>query len=190
MIINKQLILVKHSSPEIVENVPAHKWQLSDEGRDRVLKLVAKLTKYRIKAIYSSNEPKAKQTAEIIGRALKLEYHVLTGLHEQDRNEVLFSSYEEFRKDVKQVFERPDELVFGSETASQALDRFHRSVDLVLEASDSETALIVAHGTVISLFVSWLTGINGYSIWQELGLPSFVVLDMQSKALLQIENIS
>jgi len=190
MITNKHLILVKHSSPEIIENFPAREWQLSDEGRDRAQKLVDKLKKYQLNAVFSSDEPKARQTAEIIGRALELENHVLAGLHEQDRTEVLFSSHEEFQKKVKSVFERPDELVFGNETANQALDRFHKSVDQVLDVSNAENTLIVAHGTVISLYVSRLTGINGYSIWQELGLPSFVVLDMRSKTLLRTENIN
>lgn len=190
MIPNQHLILVKHSSPKIIEDVPAREWKLSDEGRDRAQKLVEKLKKYRLNEIFSSDEPKAQQTAEIISGALGLENYVMAGLHEQVREGVLFSSYEEFQKKVESVFEQPDELVFGNETANQALDRFRKSVDLVLGSSNAETVLIVAHGTVISLYVSWLTGINGYSIWQKLGLPSFVVLDMRSKTLLRTENIS
>jgi len=49
---------------------------------------------------------------------------------------------------------------------------------------------VVSHGTVISLFVSRLTGQPGFGIWSGLGLPCFIVLDMQSKDLIAVENIS
>jgi broad specificity phosphatase PhoE len=49
--------------------------------------------------------------------------------------------------------------------------------------------MIVAHGTVISLFVASLTGISAFSLWAELGLPSFVVVDMQSNTIIAKENI-
>lgn len=184
------VILVKHSSPEIVENIPARRWNLSDEGKIRARKLADKLVKYHPDVIFSSDEPKAQQTAEIIGGELELVNHVEANLHEQDRSQVPFSSSnQEFQKKVRKVFEQPDELIFGSETANQALARFRTSVDSIISSSNAETFLIIAHGTVISLFASWLTGKNGYSIWQELGLPSFVVLDMQSKIILNIENL-
>jgi len=58
-----------------------------------------------------------------------------------------------------------------------------------MKSHPDQTVLVVAHGTVISLFVSWLTGEDGYLLWDKLGLPSFLVLDVKSKALLKIENI-
>jgi len=54
---------------------------------------------------------------------------------------------------------------------------------------DNKRMVIVSHGTVISLFVAWLTGVDGFLLWKELGLPSLVVLDEQNKTLLQVENI-
>jgi broad specificity phosphatase PhoE len=61
------VILVKHSSPEIVENIPARRWNLSDEGKIRAQKLADKLVKYHPDVIFSSDEPKAQQTDDIIG---------------------------------------------------------------------------------------------------------------------------
>ncbi|CAN5257619.1 hypothetical protein BH18CHL2_BH18CHL2_01900 [soil metagenome] len=57
--------------------------------------------------------------------------------------------------------------------ALRAGDRFAAAVD----ALDSEgDRIIVAHGTVIALYVSRVAGIDPYSLWQSLGLPSYVVL--------------
>ena len=80
-------------------------------------------------------------------------------------------------------------LVFGNETADQALLRFRHAVESVITLHDDEDILVVAHGTVISLYVSHLTGIDGYRLWQDLGLPSYVSLDMRSRSLVELVNI-
>ena len=73
----KHLILVKHSLPEIVENVPAREWKLSDEGRVRAQRLAERINHYRPEVIVSSIESKAKETAEIIARKHKLEFYIV-----------------------------------------------------------------------------------------------------------------
>ncbi len=111
-------------------------------------------------------------------------------LHEHERISVPYLSRAEFESAVREFFSNPDELVFGSETANQAHERFSRAVACALSQVDQSKIVIVAHGTVISLFVSRLTGQSGYEIWSGLGLPCLAVLDMQSKELIALENIS
>ena len=117
-----------------------------------------------------------------------MKYSVKRNLHEHDRRQVPFLTDNEFHSLIREIFDRHDSLVFGKETATQALLRFCCAVNSVLESSDAKSILIVSHGTVISLFVSWLTGQSSYAFWKGLGLPSFVVLDLQSKILLHVEN--
>lgn len=186
----KQLIFVKHSNPEIVEHVPAREWELSEDGRVRAKFLADKLKPYQPEVIVSSVEPKARQTAEILGAELGLTSHVMKGLHEHDRSRAPFYSKEEFQALVREFFAKPGMLVFGDETAEQALTRFRESVNAVLKTYEDKKLVVVAHGTVISLFVSKLTGVDGYLIWKDLGLPSFVFLDLQSKTLVKMENIN
>lgn len=188
MTFDKHLIFVRHSLVDRVDGVPARKWNLSGTGRIRARGLVDKLIEFRPEVIVSSDEPKAEQTAEIVSECLGLKYSVEKNLHEHDRRQVPYLTNDEFQSLVQEFFTKPDTLVFGNETANQALLRFRGAVNLVLDSSDTKTILIVSHGTVISLFVSWLTGQSGYSFWKELGLPSFVVLDLQSKTLLHLEN--
>jgi broad specificity phosphatase PhoE len=185
----KPLILVKHSLPEVLEAIPAREWTLSEEGRNRARKLAEILLPYQPEVIASSMEPKAQETASILAENLRLPVHTVEGLQEHDRSSSLYYSTVEFQKLVQKFFEKPDILVFGSETATQSLVRFQRAVESILISCKSENVIIVSHGTVISLFVSWLTGYDGHLLWQELGLPSFVVLDMQSRALLKTENL-
>ena len=185
----RYLILVKHSLPEIVKNVSAHKWKLSDEGRVRAQRLAERLSLYQPEVIVSSIEPKAKETAEIIAKKHGLKLHIVEGLHEHDRSKTPYLSKDEFKAAIREFFEKPDALVFGSETADQTHTRFDQTVRSVLNYYGDKTVAIVAHGTVISLFVSRLTGISDLILWNELGLPSFIVIDVQSAALVNKENI-
>ena len=185
----KYLILVKHSLPEIVENVPAQDWKLSDDGRVCAQQLAARLNQYQPEVIVSSVEPKAKETAEIIARKHNLELQIVEGLHEHDRSKVAYLLKDEFQAAVREFFEKPDTLVFGSETADACHARFQQAVHSILDQNLDATVVIVAHGTVISLFVSRLTGISDLLLWHELGLPSFLVIDVQSATLIERENI-
>ncbi len=185
----KYLILVKHSLPEVVENVPAREWRLSEEGQLRAERLAERMISYQPQVLISSTEPKAKQTAEIVERKLQIPLHVAENLHEHDRSNFRYLSKERFEAAVCEFFAKPDLLVFGNEKANEAHTRFSSAVYSVLSRHENKTVVIVSHGTVISLFASKLTGLPGFSLWKELGLPSFLVLDVQSNTLITCENI-
>jgi broad specificity phosphatase PhoE len=50
--------------------------------------------------------------------------------------------------------------------------------------------VIVTHGTVISLFVSRLTGSSDLELWSKLGLPSLVAMDLHSSTLIVRGNVT
>jgi broad specificity phosphatase PhoE len=187
---NKQIILVKHSLPEIIQDIPAWQWHLSEVGRVRAGQLSEKLLLYQPEVLISSTEPKAIETAEVIARKTQLSVHILENLHEHERSKVAYLTKDEFENAVREFFAKPDTLVFGNETANEAYKRFSVAVFAALNAYPDKTAIIVSHGTVISLFISRLTGISASQLWNELGLPSYVVLDTNSNTLVTKENIS
>jgi broad specificity phosphatase PhoE len=178
------LILVKHSVPQIQVDSPANTWQLSEEGRRRAHRLAGELEDYEPEVIFSSEEPKAKETADILAAHLRRGVHILPDLHEHDRSKVPFLSHDVFQSSIREFFQKPDELVFGAETANQAHARFYRAVHSVLNEYRDKTVVIVTHGTVISLFVSRLTGSSDLELWNTLGLPSFVAMDLHSSTLI------
>ena len=165
----KYLILVKHSLPEVIEGVPARAWRLSKEGQARAQRLAGQLVQYQPEVVVSSVEPKAQETAEIIARSHNLTFQTVEDLHEHDRSDVPDVSQEGFRASVREFFQRPDELVFGKETADQAHARFYRALHSILNEHQRKTIVIVSHGTVISLFVSRLTGSSDFDLWKALG---------------------
>jgi broad specificity phosphatase PhoE len=185
---NNYLILVKHALPEIVETVPAHEWKLSEDGKSRAEVLAHQLIPYHPQILITSTEPKAIETADIIGKRLQLPVHLGQNLYEHDRRGSAFLSKEKFEELIQEFFAKPDALIYGSETADQAHQRFSEALYSILNTHENKTLVVVAHGTVISLFVSRLTGTSAFELWKELGLPSFVVLDMNSKLLVSKVN--
>ena len=180
----KYLILVKHSVPEIENDRPANTWKLSDEGKLQAQRLAEQLESFQPEVIISSKEPKAQETAEIIASRLQLNMQILPELHEHDRRNVLYLSHDAFQASVRDLFQKPDELVFGSETANQAHARFYRAVHSILNENRNKTVVIVTHGTVISLFVSRLTGSSDLELWNQLGLPSFIAMELGSNTVI------
>jgi broad specificity phosphatase PhoE len=79
--------------------------------------------------------------------------------------------HEELRRAIRTLFERPDEVVFGEESASDALGRFSAAVDGLAEAT-----VVVSHGTVISLYAAARTGRDAFELWSVLELPDLVVV--------------
>lgn len=179
----KYLILVKHSLPKIIEDLPAREWRLSEEGRSRAKRLAEQLMQYQPEVIVSSMELKAQETAEIVARNYNLTFNTVEGLHEHDRSDVSYLSPEQLRTSVRKFFQNPDKLVFGKETADQVHARFYRAVHSVLYKHERKTVVVVSHGTAISLFVSRLTGSSDFDLWNMLGLPSFIAMDLHSNTL-------
>ena len=84
-------------------------------------------------------------------------------------------SHEEWQKQIASLFANPDALIFGKETANQALTRFMGAVESILSTYPHKKIAIVSHGTVMSLFYNQITGRDPFEFWQEFGSPAFYV---------------
>lgn len=174
----RKLILVKHSVPILNGEVPSNEWVLSEVGKNNCKKLSKMLAKYETNYIFSSNEPKAIETAKLVAGILNKDVKIELGLHEHERtNEKLLSS-ELFISKMKEFFTKQDELIFGEETAIQAQKRFFNAVKEITNKYQEENIIIVTHGTVITLFISMFNKINSYEVWSSLELPSYVELSI------------
>jgi broad specificity phosphatase PhoE len=171
-----ELLLIKHATPAIRPNVPANQWHLSAAGREGAAKLAGVLKAHAPQALAASLEPKAAETAAIIGEFLGLPVELVPGLHEHERSRAPFGSPAEFEANVKACLARPAELVFGDETADQAHARFAAALEGLLARYPAQTLAVVAHGTVISLFVARRCGLEPFGLWRKLGLPALIVL--------------
>jgi len=187
----RKLILVRHSAPEIVSDVSANQWHLSNTGRLRCRKLAERLAVHAPDVIVSSLEPKATETGQIIADILGKPFETAENLHEHERSNVgLFGTKQQFEARVARFFENPRRLIFGEETADEAHRRFAKAVASVIRKHPGGNLAIVTHGTVMSLFVARAIGLEPFPFWKRLGLPAFVVLSLPGFGLLTVvENV-
>jgi len=181
---SRHLILVKHALPVPDASVPAREWRLGEEGEAQSARLAEELRAYEPFSLFSSTEPKAARTAELIGSASALD-----GLREIDRPVLPWMGEEEHRAFNQRLFDDFDVAVVGDESAADALRRFDTAVVALCEQVSDENVVAVAHGTVISLFVAHHnTDVNAYDLWQQLDCASFVVLSLPGFALARVQH--
>lgn len=167
----------------------ASQWHLSEDGRSRCRRFAPQLVPHEIAVFVSSKEPKARETAQIMANLLYKPWETAANLHEHDRRGVPFSDRETFETAVADLFRRPDELRFGRETAVEARDRFIQATQTVLTRHPTGNVAIVAHGTVITLFLNYYhPHIAPIPYWRSLTLPCCTLLSLPDMTLLNTIN--
>ena len=172
------LILIRHSTPNIIRDLPANKWHLSDAGRERSKLLALHLERFAPTKIYSSVEPKAVETAAILAGALDVPYESAPNLHEHKREKEIWTTSEIFRANVEYFFQNPDTIVFGEESAGQAAARFRQGVEELVPKHPDQTFAAVTHGTVMTLFICLWNDIDAYQFWSSLEMPTMAILSL------------
>jgi len=173
----RKLILIKHARPQVDPDVSSENWTLSEEGRQKCAPLAEDLRGFDFASIVSSSEPKAIETAQIIGQLLAKPVRTGNDLFEHDRSNVPHMESREFISMVALFFKEPDRLVLGNETADEAYERFGAAVDEIVAAETGDVA-IVTHGTVLALLAERRAKQDPFAIWRRMGLPSFLVMEI------------
>jgi broad specificity phosphatase PhoE len=184
---SKLVVLVKHALPILDFTRAPCDWTLGDEGKVQARILSKKLQRYLPFELISSPEVKASGTAEVVGKELGLEFHVVYGLEEINRPRMRKLDPEELSTLIREIFLKPDKEVVGRETAEQALARFDKGLREAISGYEAGNNLVViSHGIVISLFVQAKNRMNGHKLWRRLQCPSFIVLSFPSYQVLEI----
>lgn len=169
--------------PVVEPRVPPSGWRLSEEGRLQSGLLAERLRAYGLGHLVTSEEPKAVETTKIVAERLGLTWSTAPGLHEHDRTGAPFGTQDEFESAARTFFENPGNQVWGNETAEQARARFTGGVRALLAEHPEGNLALVAHGTVITLFLTHHEDLDPYGFWRSLGLPSFCVLSLPDLVL-------
>lgn len=170
-----RLILVKHGLPQIERDRPRSTWMLSGEGREAALRLAAKLARFQPDYLVCSPEPKAHATAAALGEALGLTPWPEHDVREQEADRNPFVTQEVFEDQVAQMFARPADLVLGEETGLAARSRFGAVIE---QLAEHHAPVVVAHGRVITLWLSHRLGIEPMPFWKRLGLGTAAVVSV------------
>lgn len=182
------LILIRHSESKLDPNLPPHQWGLTAFGRRLCVPLAAKLKMYQPGIVVTSDEPKALETGEILAESLGLPCRSAPGLHEHRREVGKIVDREIFLSRLANLFASPKEVIFGLESANQALNRFSEAIQAVMDSCPERSVAIVSHGTVMSLYYGAVTGSDSYQFWRQLGLPGFYTVSWPDRVLQSLVN--
>lgn len=187
-----ELILIRHSITEPDASLNSHEWQLSADGQQKSKLLAEYLRPYPIAKIYTSEEAKAIETGAIVGKSLGIACETAQDLDETRRKGLDFTtSPAEFKAQVREAMQYPDELRFGEETFNAAKERFLIALEKLLAKHPNESIALVSHGRVLAMVLGHLTGENPIEIWDSLKMPAYVVLSYPEKKVLKfVRNIA
>jgi len=145
-------------------------------GSDEKRPFASKTVRLLPTILYTSVENKAKETSGIIADAFGIASQTALNLHEHDRTGVSFSpSRTVFEARITDFFTKPKQLIFGRETALEALTRFSRAVTALHQ--EGITA-VVSHGAVITLFVCHHNPtLRPIDFWHRLTMPCALYLN-------------
>lgn len=181
----RYLILIRHSVPDIQPDLPANQWRLSAKGIERCAWLARQIDFFHPDRLISSEETKAIETAKILAEKLAIPMEKSPGLQEHARTTVPYTSHADFEAKVAIFFNQSADLVFGEETAAQALDRISVTIHTILDRHPGETLALITHGTVMALFVTAHNKMIAFDYWKSLSLPAFTILDATTKKLVE-----
>jgi len=178
----RRLFLIRHADPDVVAHVPAARWQLSESGYERAKALAAAIAPHGLTCIHSSVEPKAVQTAEAFRDVFGVPIVQVPGLQEHERPHAPLLPSDVFERTIQELFSRPSERIFGNESADEARTRFEQALVPLIDNSSGDL-VVVTHGTVLTLTVAARNGIDPFSFWKRLRMPSAVSVTLPDMTL-------
>jgi broad specificity phosphatase PhoE len=150
----RQLILVRHG--QTVHNVAgiAQGWndsELSDVGKEQVLRLAQRIREYAPTALYSSPLGRALSTAQAIADATHLPIRQNEDLREMHYGGWEGRSFLDVRREHEDIYQR---WIKDGEVAcpdGESHMDVRRRLERALQSIDDERAVIVTHGTAIRI---------------------------------------
>ena len=167
------LHLVRHGRPRIVRGVPPHAWELDPVGFDAVSRLRDSGRLPRDAAWFSSPEPKAVQTAQLLTDG---EVSVVEGLRELVRDSTTW--HDDFASVVRRAFDDPDRPAApGWEPLSRCRERVVTAVEGIWDAHRDTPLALVGHGTAWTIVTAALTDTApDLERWRALAMPDVITI--------------
>lgn len=158
------VILVRHAMPEVVCGVSSKLWGLGEVSREDCV-LLAHALPPGISRVWSSDERKAKETADVIGLRLGLPVSVDVGFGEVDRPDVWDRDYREVAAGYLGGADEP-----GWEDRRAVTGRFAAAVARASSGTEQDI-VIVSHGMAMTLWMASLSPIAAVDWWRALTFP-------------------
>jgi alpha-ribazole phosphatase len=167
-----RLLLVRHATSEGNGRFKGH-WDvsLSRAGRRELPLLCEKCSRYPVRAVYSSDLRRARQTAEAVARTLGLEVEVRPELREMDFGQWEGLTWNQIARRSPRLaalwIERfPRQAIPGAEPFGQFKKRIASGIGEIVAANRGQCALIVTHAGVIRFTLAKVLGLPARNLFR------------------------
>lgn len=168
-----RVILVRHAMPEVVRGVANRLWRLSESSREDCVLMAHHLgLPSGGTPVYSSDEPKAEETAAVLALRLGRETVVDARFGEVDRPTTWDGDYCEMA--AAYVGGEPQD---GWEAHEAVRRRFTAGVSVALERANGADIIIVNHGMALTLYLATVVNIDAVAFWRALAFPDAWAVD-------------
>ncbi|HET7377903.1 MAG TPA: histidine phosphatase family protein [Anaerolineae bacterium] len=170
-----RIFLIRHAETEQSHD-DAALWPLSDHGEEQVRALAQQPFWSEVKAIITSDEPKAVSTVDRIAFERNIPFFMHPGLRDLKRTPEWIEDYE---ARVLEVFQKPALSIGGWERAADAQSRILTALDELIAKYDPEPFAVVSHGMVLSLLLASVNNMleQVFDVWQQLGFATVVLME-------------
>ena len=179
------LFFITH--PEVVVDgaVPVTAWPLSGLGRRRAAIFASSGLLAAVTRVFSSDERKAREAAEVLAAPLALSVDVRAELGENDRRSTGFLERAPFEAAADEFFRNPTRSFRGWETAAAAQRRIVAAIERIIATGplDADTA-VVSHGAVGTLLKCQLKGVPISRAEDQTRQGNFYRVDQATRRLL------
>ena len=176
---NNKIIFLRHAKTKVDNTLPIADWFLTDDGVEHAKEVSGDSVFNDVDLMFASTERKAVDTAKPIAERLNKEIIQVENLGEIKRPNAEKITLEEYKRLKSVVFSNFDKSEGGWETANRALSRFSEAVEDIDKKYENKVILIVAHGTVMSLYFAKIQGKMNelFSRWKSLGFCEWGIIE-------------
>jgi len=176
---NNKIIFLRHAKTKVDKALPIADWFLTDGGVEHAEEVSSDPIFDNVDLIFASAERKAVDTAKPIAERLNKEIIQVENLGEIKRPNAEKITLEEYKRLKSVVFSDFDKSESGWETVNHTLNRFSKAVEEIDKKYENKVILIVAHGTVMSLYFANVQGKMNelFSRWKSLGFCEWGIIE-------------
>jgi broad specificity phosphatase PhoE len=180
----RRLVLVRHAQVRLDPELPPRLWELTDEGLAAAQRLAVSPVFAGVEAVVTSPEPKARATAEPIAAAAGVELRIERDLREAERGAAPVDDRAAFAARVDAWL--GGDPTPGWEERDVASTRIVSTIGRLLDQRNGDL-VVVTHGTVLSLYLAWLRGLDRVDLreWAAIPLPAFAIVDPLGRRILE-----
>ena len=184
-----KIYYITHPKVIVDSKLDSAEWRISEDGYKQIETLLKERWISDVEKIYTSDERKTRDMAEILSERLGVQKKIIKGLGGADRNsgKTGFLSREDFQKAAEDFYKFPNKSVLNAWDTAKSVQR--RNIDeikkLISENTNSKNIAVIGHGDAGTLLMCYFLSEPISKKYDQSQLGSYFVYDTEERKIIQ-----